>query len=460
MCPPRFFAVFFAFFIVPCTLTGLSAAQVVTDIYDFTGQSSSEYPTLMTPAQGRDGNFYGTTFGDVQAFAYGTFFRLAPSGLENTRYAFDGTNGANPWGPVSLGTDGNFYGATLSGGNPGYGVLFRTTPGGATSVLHNFANKTDGAYPWTPIEGIDGNFYGTTAGQNQSTVYKYTSSSGTLETIFQFTAPYGTNVDAPLIQDRQGNLYGTAFAGGTFGCGTVFKLSTLGAVISTYSFPCGAGGANPSAPLLQAQDGALWGTTEFGGTAAGQGYGTIFKMDQSGSVSIVHSFSGIDGQYPRGGIVQATDGNLYGTTWIGSNGDGTIFQVTPEGNFVSLYSFSNDAGSQPVPALIQHTNGLLYGSAEFGGLYGLGTVYSLDMGLGPFVALVRYQGRTGSTTQILGQGFTGAANVTFNGVPATFSILKDTFMTAVVPSGATNGPVVVTTPTGRLKSNKSFRVMH
>src|SRR5207253_4773022 len=120
--PSRFLVAMFLLLAVLFVLTASIAAQVVTDVYNFTGHSSSEYPTLMTPAQGRDGNLYGTTFGDIQAFAYGTFFRLTPSGVENTRYVFDSTNGANPLGPLTLGTDGNFYGATLFGGNPGYGV--------------------------------------------------------------------------------------------------------------------------------------------------------------------------------------------------------------------------------------------------------------------------------------------------------------------------------------------------
>lgn len=458
----RCFAVMFASLAVLLALAGSSAAQTVAGVYNFTGKDSSEYPKLLTPAQGRDGNLYGTTYGDFQTYSDGTFFRLTPSGVENTRYEFDGTDGENPIGSLTLGTDGNFYGATTYGGDPGYGVLFKITPGGGITVLHNFANGADGAYPWPPIEGVDGSFYGTTAGQNESTVYKYTPSTGTLETIFSFVSPdlYGENVDAPLIQDARGNLYGTAFAGGAYDCGTIFGLSTSGAVVFTYSFPCGAGGQSPSAPLFQSADGTFWGTTEFGGSSTGQGYGTIFRMNQSGAVSVVHGFVGNDGAYPRGGIIQATDGNLYGSTWIGgSNGYGSIFRITAAGNFASLYSFSNGLGNQPSGALIQHTNGLLYGAAQLGGKYGFGSMYSLDMGLGPFAALVQYEGRAGGTAEILGQGLTGTTSVTFNGVAATkFSVVSDTYMTAVVPSGATTGPVVVSTPGGTLTSNVSFRI--
>jgi hypothetical protein len=108
---------------------------------------------------------------------------------------------------------------------------------------------------------------------------------------------------------------------------------------------------------------------------------------------------------------------------------------------------------------MQHTSGLLYGPSWMGGTHGDGFLYSVDMGLGPFVTFVHAQGKVGSVAQILGQGLTGASSVTFNGVPtASFAVVSDTYMTAVVPTGATTGPVVVTTPGGTLTSNVNFRV--
>jgi hypothetical protein len=110
---------------------------------------------------------------------------------------------------------------------------------------------------------------------------------------------------------------------------------------------------------------------------------------------------------------------------------------------------------------LQHTDGPFYGTAKFGGAFGYSSVYSLDMGLGPFVTFVRSTGKVGHTAQILGQGLTGTANVTFNGVPATsFNVVSDTFLTAVVPSGATTGQVVVTSSGGPLASNVVFRIIN
>ena len=107
---------------------------------------------------------------------------------------------------------------------------------------------------------------------------------------------------------------------------------------------------------------------------------------------------------------------------------------------------------------MQHTNGLLYGDTTDGGTYGLGVFYSFDVGLGPFVTFVRGSGIVGYKVQILGQGFTGTTAVFFNGIPAAFTVVSNTYLTATVPAGATTGFVKVTEPSGTLKSNKVFRV--
>jgi len=101
---------------------------------------------------------------------------------------------------------------------------------------------------------------------------------------------------------------------------------------------------------------------------------------------------------------------------------------------------------------------MIYGLAVAGGTYNKGVVYSFDMGLGPFVSLVSTSGKVGKTVEVLGQGFTGTTAVSFNGTPATFKVVSATFLKATVPSGATTGPVTVTTPGGTLTSNQPFRV--
>jgi uncharacterized repeat protein (TIGR03803 family) len=371
--------------------------------------------------------------------------------------AFNVTDGIDAVAPVTLATDGNYYGTTAFGGSAGLGVLFKVTTAGSLTVLHSFAGGADGSFPdAAPIEASDGNLYGTTHG-DPATIYKYTR-SGVFSTIYQADDAHGQPIVAPLLQAADGNFYGVGQAGGTNKCGTIFKITREGHVLQTYSFTCGKGGSSPSASLIQASDGNFYGTTASGGTAA---LGTVFKMNQSGAVSILYSFQGTpDGDIPAAPLVEGTDGNLYGTSELGgTNNIGTLFQISPGGAYKQLYSFQSGTGQFPAATLLQHTSGAFYGTAVQGGANNFGAVFKLDMGLGPFVAFVRPTGKVGQTAQILGQGLTGSTSVTFNGVPASsFSVVSDTYMTAVVPSGASTGPVVVTTPSGPLTSNVSFRI--
>jgi uncharacterized repeat protein (TIGR03803 family) len=437
-----------------------SRAQSVSDLYSFNDSDSSQYP-LATLVQGRDGRLYGSTTGLTD----GSIFGLTTAGVFTELFVFDGSDGANPDAGLTLAVDGNFYGTSFTGGSAEYGVLFKITPSGTYTALHEFEGSADGELPSAPpIQASDGNLYGTTRGNFgvAATVYKYDLASKAFTTIYQFDGTHGQTVPAALIQGADGNLYGTAEGAGAYGCGTIFKMNRSGVILYYYSFPCATGGALPSAPLVQASDGNFYGTTFEGGDGQGQGNGTIFKMTQKGTVTILYSFKGgRDGSSPNASFVQATDGKLYGATaGGGSSGSGTLFRITTAGAYELLYSFPQDVGKGPEYSLMQHTNGLFYGTAEGGGANNYGAVYDLNMGLGPFVAFVIPSGGVGKSAQILGQGLTGTSSVTFNGVAATsFKVFTDTYMTAVVPSGATTGPVIVTTPAGTLKSNKNFRII-
>ncbi len=374
----------------------------------------------------------------------------------------DGDNGYSPNGGVILATDGNFYGTAEFGGSSGLGVLFRIAPNGAYAVLHEFTGSGDGIFPAAPpLEASDGNLYGTTVlgpGFTGATIYKY-ARSGTFSTILEFDQTQGASIESPLIQASDGALYGTASSGGTNSCGTLFKIGKSGVLLQLHSFPCDKGGANPNAPVLEASDGNFYGTTTSGGS---QQNGTVFRMDKQGAVTVLYNFGGepTDGGFPNGGLVQATDGNLYGATKLGGeHGVGTLYQISTSGVYKMLYSFDQSKGQSPSAALLQHTNGILYGTASLGGTYGFGAIYSLDVGLRSFITFVRSTGKVGQTAQILGTGLTGATSIAFDGLTATsFKVVSDTYMTAVVPPGATTGPVVVTTPGGKLTSNVSFRI--
>lgn len=460
-------ALLFARFVtsVPLIVTLLvhvSQGQSPVVLHSFSANGISQRPQAAV-TEGTDSLLYGTSVSS----AAGSVFKLSTSGIGSELYAFGFTTKGSGPSRLTLASDGTFYGTTPVGGSANLGVLFRINSNGDLTILHEFAGAGDGESPRSaPVEASDGNLYGTTFGDGSnvvSTVYKYTR-SGVYSIIYRFDGTSGQGAPGPLVQGFDGKLYGVAVIGGTSGCGAVFSIRIPAVVVRSYSFHCRTGGANPLS-LIQASDGSFYGVTNFGGradAASSSGFGTIFKFAPQNGLTILYRFQGNkDGAYPEGAAIQATDGNLYGTTLRGGTDDiGTIFRITTDGNYKQLYSFQELVGKYPEAPLMQHTNGVIYGTANQGGAHGTGDVFSLDLGLGPFITFVRPSGAVGHIIHILGQGLTGATSVTFNGVTAaSFKVERDTYMTATVPNGATTGPVVVVTPSGTLTSNVNFRVV-
>jgi uncharacterized repeat protein (TIGR03803 family) len=254
------------------------------------------------------------------------------------------------------------------------------------------------------------------------------------------------------VQATDGNFYGTTFSGGAgFGGGTVYRITPKGVLTTLVTV-----GGSPAGALVQASDGNFYGTAARGATA--------FKMTPSGKLTTL----GLVGAYPYAGLVQATDRNFYGTAYGGGPLTlGTVFEITPAGIVTTPYTFCSQTnctdGAAPLAGLIQGTDGNFYGTTISGGDCAsapncYGTVFSLGVGLGPFVEALTYSGRVGNTVEFLGQGFTTSTTVSFNGTSATPSVKSGTYLTAAVPSGATTGFVTITTSIGSLKSNKIFRV--
>lgn len=430
----------------------LLSAQTVTTVYNFKTASGS-FPSAVRPVQGHDGKLYGTTnAGGTKSD--GTVFKIGTGGSGGPIYNFTGgIGGRAPGGGPLLGTNGIFYGTTQLGGTSGSdGVLFSITTAGVYKVLQNFP-RGSGMSQGSPIQASDGNLYGA----NSSTVYKYTP-SGTFTTIYTLKGSQNNNEVGPVVQTADGSLYIAVYNGGTSACGSILQLTTAGVLENTYSFDC-VTAASPTGPVLQATDGNLYGVTNWGPV---YGRGVLYKMSQGGTLSVLHNFGSIpsDGEYPAGALTQGTDGNLYGvTTHGGSSGVGSLYQCTLSGTYTQLYSFPGKSG-YPTTGPLQHTNGKFYGTTNAGGTAGEGRLYSLDLGLGPFIALVSSTAKVGGTVEILGQGFTGTTSVTMNGLSATFSIASDTYLTATVPAGASTGAVVVSTPSGVLTSNTNLAIRH
>jgi uncharacterized repeat protein (TIGR03803 family) len=441
-------------------------AQTFTVVHSFDSGDGADPEAA--PVQATDGNLYGTTqYGGANKL--GTVFKITPSGVLTTLHTSDSTDGAHPEAALVQATDGNFYGTTVAGGANGDGTVFKITPSGTLTTLHSF-DGTDGDHLVAGlVQATDGDLYGTTTygGANYSctdgcgTVFKITV-SGTLTTLHSFDSTDGSYPDAALVQGTDGSFYGTTSHQGSnscfAGCGTVFKITTQGTLTTLHSFD-GADGERPGG-LVQATDGNFYGTTVEGGA---EPYGTVFKITASGDLTTLHSFDSADGAQPFGTLVQATDGNFYGTTYEGgANRYGTVFKITPSGTLTTLYNFCAQPGCtdgrDPFAGLVQDTNGSFYGTTFFGGANSDGTVFSLSVGLGPFVETLPTSGKTGAVVKVLGTDLTGATSVTFNGAAAVFKVISPSEIGTIVPSGATTGPVQVVAPSGTLTSNVNFRV--
>lgn len=450
-------------------------AQTFTTLVNFDGNNGANPQAALV--QGIDGSLYGTA-SDGGDHAHGTVFRLSASGRLTTLYSFCAQancgDGANPYGALVLATDGAFYGTTLTGGEQNFGTVFRITASGKVTTLHSFCLQEscpDGATPEAGlVQGTDGDFYGTTEAGGEfmsGTVFKV-SSAGVFTNLYSFCAGVCSDGGYPfdrLIQGPDGNFYGTNWIGGSFNSdGTVFEITPTGELTTLYTFCLQSDcldGALPQAGLVQASDGNFYGTTTQGGTGSD---GTLFRLTPTGKLTTLYSFctqtNCTDGGYPQGGVIAATDGRLYGTTVLhGGKGYGTVFRISSSGGLTTLHNFGSTDGASPMSSLLQATDGSFYGTTNLGGSGSGGTLFRMSADLNPFVAFVNGAGKAGQRVGILGQGLTGTSLVSLGGTPMNFTAKSDTFLIATVPSGATTGFVTVTTPSGKLTSNVPFQIL-
>jgi uncharacterized repeat protein (TIGR03803 family) len=460
---------------LPFSLAVSAQAQTFTTLAAFNGLNG-ELPFFGSMVQSTNGNYYGSTV-DGGTKGYGVIFQLTSAGKLTDLYSFCAlagcADGTFPMVAPILGSDGNFYGTTYSGGNSSNsGTVYKMTIGGKLTTLYSFCPTqpcSDGVNPVGLIEGSDGNFYGVAqygGAFGDGTFFELTS-LGQFKVLHSFCAQPGcsggASPEASPMQASNGNFYGTTTLGGLHGDGVVYEITPAGSYKALYKFcsqtDC-ADGSSPQATLVQDASGNLYGTTVYGGA---YGEGTVFEITPTDQYIVLHSFDGSDGSdggYPQSAPTVANDGNLYGTTTNGIN-NGNIYQITPEGTYTSLYSFCNPTRCNAYYAtygLLQGTDGILYGATAYGGSHDSGVVYSLSNNLSPLVKTVPVAAAVGVRVIVLGNGLTGSTSVTFNGTAAAFTVVSDTEITATVPTGATTGTVQVTTPTGTLNSNPQFVV--
>jgi uncharacterized repeat protein (TIGR03803 family) len=384
------------------TVSSVRGGILFTTLVSFTG-TNGPYPGANPSAGlvlGADGNFYGTT---VQGGSnnLGTIFQLTPDGVFTSIISFDGTNGANPHAALVKAGDDNFYGTTFAGGVSNLGTIFLITTNAAFTNLFSFTgagNPSQGANPGAAlVQAGAGSFYGTAAygglpnasyrGHGYGTIFCL-ATDGTVTAPVVFGNTNGAHPTGGLTLGADGNFYGTTTYGGNGitgsfpGYGTIFKLTPDGTLTNLYLFTGFNDGGFPYASLVQGNDGNFYGSTTSGGTNQ---IGTVFSITPDGQFKSLYSFmSSSVGSYPIGGLVQASDGNLYGTTYIGGDNQlGTIFEITTNGNLTRLVSFTGtngpSLGANPQDTLVQGTDGNFYGTTSLGGANGLGTIFRLSV---------------------------------------------------------------------------------
>jgi uncharacterized repeat protein (TIGR03803 family) len=448
------------------TVCSVRGGLTFTTLLSFTG-TNGVYPgahPYCGLTLGADGNFYGTTY-QGGSNNLGIIYRVGIGGAFTPVFSFNGTNGANPYAVLTGGGGDNLYGTTYAGGVSNWGTIFLITTNGVFTNLFTFTgtnNPYQGANPGAALtQAGDGSFYGTadyggltnssSGGFGYGAVFQLTT-NGTVTAPAIFGNTNGAHPSGGLILGKDGNFYGTTTFGGSGitgsfpGYGTIFRMSPGGTLTNIYSFTGFNDGGFIYAGLVQGSDGYLYGGAFSGGSL---GYGTLFKVSTNGLFVPLHTFNYTESGSPYGGMTEGSDGNFYGTAFGEYAGYGAIFMVTAGGTFTNLFSFNISDGSHPDGVLIQGPDGNFYGTTSQGGANGLGTVFQLSVPLPPVIKTLAQTNGTVTLTWSAVAGQTYQAEYSDDLTRTNWSYLTN-------PVIASNGVMSATDTNAIASSSKRF----
>jgi uncharacterized repeat protein (TIGR03803 family) len=465
---------------VSLLLAGTASAQAdsptITRLHAFRCDASAVCPDGYFPIsliEGVNGNFYGAAaVGGTGLNAQGTVFEITPEGELRVIYSFaenpDGSlpNGSSP-GSLVEGIDGFLYGTTSENGANGFGTVFRLSKSGEIKTLHNFCGAetcSDGANPGFIAQAIDHNFYGATGPTLPPTSVLYSmTSTGAFRVLHTFdtkSEPDGAGV-YNMVQAADGNFYGTTVAGEQFKpFNSVFRFNPSGA---EYTILHGFNTPNINLPNVATSGIVLASTGDLFGLQAGS---ELYSISLTGKYEKLGTISPID--FFDGGILQASDGNLWGN-FVGGDcsGEGIAFEATTTGSVLQTMTFDCTTIGQQIGGMLQAVDGKFYGVTFGNGVattdaVANGTIWSIDAGLPPpspsVVAFRPTSGEVGAKILLQGNHFVGATAVSINGVSAMFRVLSVNYIMVTVPAQGTSGPISVTNAGGTTTSTSSITV--
>lgn len=354
----------------------------VEEIHSFPPGSNSSSGPWAGLTRGGDGAFYGTTRSGGDN-GYGSVFRLTADGQFTTLVSFAITNGVEPQAPLIAVGNGVLLGSTSSVANNNFGLVFSMTTNGALTILANFTNYLTGAVPtYELVRGLDGSFYGTTATGGHSyygygTVFRLTT-NWVLTTLAHFEGTNGYLPDSNLLVGEDGALYGTTLYGGTgatgggFGPGNLYRVTMDGALTNVFEFSrTGTNGNYPRGRIAWGRGGSIYGTTTQGGSGD---FGTVFRVSTNGVIKILADLSFGTLSY---GLTESIDGAFYATYGSGGGVLGVrgLFRVTTNGLLTTIVSFANTNYTGPRGAVVLGSDGAFYGTTYAGGSLGGGAVF-------------------------------------------------------------------------------------